>query len=94
MLARGQGLWKDCRPQKHQTPSEGLLPATRQISLVSRLFWRFHHYMSPTRINTTGIPEDVLLLITVAVIAVAILCAALVGVVHYLDRLKERRSRK
>ena len=45
-------------------------------------------------INTSGIPEDVLLLITGIVIVVTILCAVLVGAVHYRDRAKEKRSNK
>jgi hypothetical protein len=50
--------------------------------------------MNPSRINTSGIPEDVLLLISGIVFAVIILCAALVGVTHCIDRSKERRSKK
>lgn len=47
--------------------------------------------MSFTRINTSGIPDDVLFLINVIVVAVIILCAALVGVTHLVDKAKERR---
>jgi hypothetical protein len=50
--------------------------------------------MNPTRINTSGIPEDVLLVINISVLAVIILCGALVGVTHYIDRSKERRAKK
>lgn len=47
--------------------------------------------MNFTRINTSGIPDDVLLLINVIVFAVIILCAALVAVTHLVDKAKERR---
>lgn len=50
--------------------------------------------MTPTRIDTSGIPDDVLLLFSTVLFAVIILCAALVGVVHYFDKSKERRSKK
>lgn len=50
--------------------------------------------MNPTRINTSGMPDDVLLPITGIVFALIIACAALVGVVHYLDKSKKRRSKK
>lgn len=50
--------------------------------------------MNPARISTSGIPEDVLLLINVIVFAVIILCAALVGVMHYIDRARDRRFKK
>jgi Flp pilus assembly protein TadB len=47
--------------------------------------------MNFTRINTSGIPDDVLFLINVIVFAVIILCAALVAVTHLVDKAKERR---
>jgi Flp pilus assembly protein TadB len=47
--------------------------------------------MKFTRINTSGIPDDVLFLINVIVFAVIILCAALVAVTHLVDKAKERR---
>jgi Flp pilus assembly protein TadB len=50
--------------------------------------------MNFTRINTSGIPDDVLFLINVIVFAVLILCAALVAVTHLVDRAKERRRSK
>ena len=50
--------------------------------------------MNPTRINTSGIPEDVLLVINIIVIAVIIPCGAVVGVTNYIDRSKERRAKK
>ena len=49
--------------------------------------------MNFTRINTSGIPDDVLFLINMIVIAVIILCAALVVVTNYRDKVKDR-SRK
>jgi Flp pilus assembly protein TadB len=50
--------------------------------------------MNSTRINTSGIPDDVLFLINVIVFAVIILCAALVAVTHLVDKAKERRRSK
>lgn len=50
--------------------------------------------MNFTRINTSGIPDDVLFLINVIVFAVIILCAALVVVTHLVDKAKERRRPK
>ncbi|WP_307482451.1 hypothetical protein [Pseudarthrobacter sulfonivorans] len=47
--------------------------------------------MKPTAFNTSGIPDDVLLLINVIVFAVIIFCAALVAVTHLVDKAKERR---
>ena len=47
--------------------------------------------MNFTRINTSGIPDDVLFLINVIVFAVIILCAVLVAVTHFVDKKKERR---
>ena len=49
--------------------------------------------MNFTRINTSGIPDDVLFLINTIVIAVIILCASLVVVTNYRDKVKDR-SRK
>lgn len=50
--------------------------------------------MKSTAFNTSGIPEDVLLLINVIVFAVIILCGALVAVTHLVDKAKEsQRSR-
>jgi uncharacterized membrane protein len=49
--------------------------------------------MNFTRINTSGIPDDVLFLINTIVIAVIILCAALVVVTNYRDKVKDH-SRK
>lgn len=54
----------------------------------------FDHSMKPTAFNTSGIPDDVLLLINVIVFAVIILCAALVAVTHLVDKAKERRRSK
>jgi hypothetical protein len=45
-------------------------------------------------INSSGIPEDVLLLINGIVISLIVLCSALVGIVRYRDRAKEKRSKK
>ncbi|MFY9635613.1 hypothetical protein [Pseudarthrobacter sp. BIM B-2242] len=50
--------------------------------------------MKLTAFNTSGIPDDVLLLINVIVFAVIILCAALVAVTHLVDKAKERRRSK
>ncbi|WP_367645971.1 hypothetical protein [Paenarthrobacter ureafaciens] len=50
--------------------------------------------MNFTRINTSGIPDDVLFLINVIVFAVAILCAVLVAVTHWIDKAKDRRRPK
>lgn len=50
--------------------------------------------MNFARINTSGIPDDVLFLINVIVFAVIILCAALVAVTHLVDKAKERRWSK
>jgi Flp pilus assembly protein TadB len=47
--------------------------------------------MNFTRINTSGIPDDVLFLINVIVFAVIILCTALVAVTHLVDKAKERQ---
>lgn len=49
--------------------------------------------MNFTRINTSGIPDDVLFLINAIVIAVIILCAALVAVTNHRDKVRDR-SRK
>jgi hypothetical protein len=54
----------------------------------------FDHSMKPTAFNTSGIPDDVLLLINVIVIALIILCAALVAVTHFVDNGKERQRSK
>jgi Flp pilus assembly protein TadB len=48
--------------------------------------------MNFTRINTSGIPDDVLFLINVIVFVVIILCAALVAVTHLVDKARERRQ--
>lgn len=45
-------------------------------------------------VYTGGIPDEVLALILGIVVVVIILCTALVGVVRYRDRAKERRSRR
>jgi hypothetical protein len=45
-------------------------------------------------VNTSGIPDDVLMLILGIVVVVIILCTALVGVVHYRDRVKEKRAKR
>lgn len=69
--------------------------ASRQYRVLCRQrFGASMTSMNPSRINTSGIPEDVLLLINIIVFAVIILCATLVGVMHYIDRAKERRSKK
>ena len=44
--------------------------------------------------NTSGVPDDVLLLINGIVIGLIILCAALVGFVRSRDRASEKRSKK
>lgn len=54
----------------------------------------FDHSMKSTAFNTSGIPEDVLLLINVIVFAVIILCGALVAVTHLVDKAKERQRSK
>lgn len=50
--------------------------------------------MNFTRINTSGIPEDVLFLINATVIGVIILCAALVVLTNYRDKVKDRSRRE
>lgn len=50
--------------------------------------------MKSTAFNTSGIPDDVLLLINVIVFAVIILCGALVAVTHLVDKAKERQRSK
>ena len=50
--------------------------------------------MNFTRINTNGIPDDVLFLINVIVFVVIILCAALIVVTHLADKAKDRRRSK
>lgn len=46
--------------------------------------------MNFTRINMSGIPDDVLFLINTIVIGVIILCAALVAVTNYRDKVRDR----
>jgi hypothetical protein len=67
---------------KHQFPS-----------LVARGSLRFDHSMNFTRINMSAIPDDVLFLLNVIVLAVIVLFAALFAVTHLVDKAKDRRSK-
>jgi hypothetical protein len=50
--------------------------------------------MIPARMNLSGIPEDVLLLFSVILIAVILACVGLVLVVNYRDKSKERKPKE
>ncbi len=50
--------------------------------------------MNPTRINTSALPDDLVLLITGAAVAAIILIVLGAVVMDYVDKAKEKRSKK
>jgi Flp pilus assembly protein TadB len=63
------------------------------LGIAFNQFSSLDHCMNPMAFRTTGIPDDVLTVMLVAVFATILACATLVVVTNYRDRVKDR-SRK
>lgn len=64
------------------------------LRLVARGVLGFDHSMNPIRINTSGIPDDVLGLITAIVLATILACTVLVLVTNYRDKVKDQARKE